>query len=72
MPLPKALQDLEVRERDKMLAEIERLRDDVGFLSDLLRQHRCNADGLRTVGECVDKKICGCSCGLSRSLTEPE
>ena len=31
-------------------------------LEDLLRQHLCNVDGLRSVGECVDKGYCGCSC----------
>ena len=40
-----------------MMSEIETLRD-------LLRQHRCNADGAMSVGECVDARRCGCTCGL--------
>ena len=30
----------------------------------LVRQHRCNADGAMTVGECIDTGRCRCSCGL--------
>jgi hypothetical protein len=38
-------------------------------LSGLLEVHRCNADPGKTVGECVKRGLCGCSCGL---LIEPE
>jgi len=44
---------------------IARKREDrIRTLGALLRLHRCNSDGNRSVGECVDAGACGCSCGL--------
>lgn len=44
----------------KVIEQAERISN----LIDLLRQHRCNSDGAMTVGECVDRDRCRCSCGL--------
>lgn len=47
----------------------ERAFKKIEALSGLLEIHRCNADPGKTVGECVKRGLCGCSCGL---LIEPE
>ena len=46
------------------MLKVRELTAKIAVLRDLLRHHRCNVDGLRTVGECVDNGYCGCSCGL--------
>lgn len=45
-------------------ARISNLEAKIGTLGSLLRQHRCNADGIMSVGECVDACRCSCTCGM--------
>lgn len=51
-------------ETAEQLEAHDELRTRIDALSALLRQHDCSVDGLRSVGECVDRKLCGCSCAL--------
>jgi chromosome segregation ATPase len=55
----------------------ERERDEARRASDalihLIRQHRCNCDGVMPVGECVDSGRCGCSAALlTRAISTGE
>jgi hypothetical protein len=53
----------------------EREREAAGRALDalihLIRQHRCNCDGIMPVGECIDSGRCGCSAALlARAINE--
>jgi hypothetical protein len=57
--------------------EAQRERDEARRASDaliqLIRQHRCNCDGVMSVGECVDSGLCGCSAALlTRAISTGE
>lgn len=60
--------------QNKFHAQILEIKEAVEFgtqqfnraeaLCAVLRLHRCNSDGRRSVGECVESCICCCSCGI--------
>jgi hypothetical protein len=58
---------------DRLTRERDEARRALDALIHLIRQHRCNCDGVMPVGECVDSGRCGCSAALlTRAISTGE
>ena len=49
---------------NRVADEIDGLNNTIAALRKTLRGHACNADKRMIVGDCVDRKECGCATGL--------
>lgn len=53
-----------VAELRDLLAENERLREEIDTMRAIWRTHKCSARPGASVGQCIDDYGCNCSCGL--------